>query len=73
MIEHCEQNHVATNLAFNRLDVESSESEAFCAEQDEKFDMVTSFSCLHWVPNQGGKFVSCSHCKELGQQASWLH
>jgi len=70
MIEHCEQNHVATNLAFNRLDVESSESEAFCAEQDEKFDMVTSFSCLHWVPNQpaavgvfgrllkpGGKFL----------------
>ena len=21
---------------------------------------------------QGWKFMSCSHCKELGQQASWL-
>jgi len=70
MIEHCEQNHSETNLYFNRLDVETSESQAFCAEQDERFDMVTSFSCLHWVPNQpaavgafgrllrpGGKFL----------------
>ena len=25
---------------------------AFAAEQAERFDLVTSFSCLHWVPNQ---------------------
>merc|ERR1719391_1864146 len=70
MIEHCERNYRETNLYFNRLNVESSDSQAFCAEQDEKFDMVTSFFCLHWVPNQpaavgafgrllkpGGKFL----------------
>ena len=26
--------------------------QAFCSEQQGSFDLVTSFSCLHWVPNQ---------------------
>ena len=31
------------------------------------FPFLFVFSC-----NQGWKFMSCSHCQELGQQASWL-
>lgn len=70
MIGHCKSNHKASNLRFQQMDVESEACQAFCAMEEGRFDMVTSFSCLHWVPNQpaavyffnrilkpGGKFV----------------
>jgi len=52
MINHCKSTHTAKNLKFHAMDVESTECQAFCSEQQGSFDLVTSFSCLHWVPNQ---------------------
>jgi len=68
MISHCTKTHQATNLAFQQLDV--SDGNSFISSNASTFSMVTSFSCLHWVPNQpdavflfnkvlqpGGKFL----------------
>jgi len=55
-------------ISLKTLDV--SNGGDFCQAKESSFDMVTSFSCLHWVPNQpdavslfnkvlkpGGKFL----------------
>ncbi|XP_023331074.1 uncharacterized protein LOC111703382 [Eurytemora carolleeae] len=52
MIDHCKLLHTTPNLKFQQLDVETRVCQAFAAEQEGQFDLVTSFSCLHWVPNQ---------------------
>jgi len=52
MIDHCASNYSAPNLKWRQMDVESKECQSFCSEQNGKMDLVTSFSCLHWVPNQ---------------------
>lgn len=70
MISHCRSTYSSPNIGFQRMDVESAECQGFCSEQENSFDLVTSFSCLHWVPNQpvavdvfhrllkpGGKFL----------------
>jgi len=69
MIGHCSSHYDGQdNLSFETLDV--SNGADFCKTRGSSFDMVTSFSCLHWVPNQpdavslfnrvlkpGGKFL----------------
>jgi len=70
MISHCKKTYSGPGLKFQQLDIESSECQAFCSVNSDSFDLVTSFSCLHWVPNQpaavqffhsilkpGGKFL----------------
>jgi len=70
MIDHCRTLYSSPKVGFQRMDVESEDCQGFCSEQAESFDLVTSFSCLHWVPNQpaaidvfhrllkpGGRFV----------------
>lgn len=52
MIDYCKSNYNQSNLKWKQLDVESKECQSFCSEQNGKMDLVTSFSCLHWVPNQ---------------------
>merc|ERR1711923_381581 len=68
MISHCQQQHNLPSLSFQKLDV--SQGQSFIASNKSSFSAVTSFSCLHWVPDmpatvslfnnvliQGGKFV----------------
>jgi len=69
MISHCSNHYNGQeNLAFETLDV--SNGADFRQTRESSFNMVTSFSCLHWVPNQpdavslfnkvlkpGGKFL----------------
>ena len=68
MISHCTKTHQASNLSFQQLDV--SDGKSFISSNSSSFSMVSSFSCLHWVPNQpdavflfnkvlkpGGKFL----------------
>jgi len=68
MISHCNETHKTNNLTFEQLNV--SDGSSFITSNSSTFSMVTSFSCLHWVPNQpdainlfnrvlqpGGKFL----------------
>lgn len=68
MISHCSETHQTANLSFQQLNV--SDGESFISSNSNSFSMVSSFSCLHWVPNQpdavslfnkvlqpGGKFL----------------
>jgi len=68
MISHCTETQVSPNLSFQQLNV--SDGKSFVSSNSSSFTMVTSFSCLHWVPNQpdavsvfnkvlqpGGKFL----------------
>ena len=68
MISHCRKEHRVDNLTFEQLNV--SDGKDFISANQDSFSMVTSFSCLHWVPNQpdaiflfnkvlqkGGKFL----------------
>jgi len=52
MIEYCQSNYKAKNLYWRQLDVDSEDCQQFCMENNGKMDLITSFSCLHWVPNQ---------------------
>ena len=68
MISHCREHSQVSNTSFHQLDV--SQGESFTASNLASFSLVTSFSCLHWVPDQpaaisffnkvlrpGGKFL----------------
>ena len=68
MISHCQQQHNLPSLSFQKLDV--AQGDSFISSNKSSFSAVTSFSCLHWVPDmpatvslfnkvlrQGGKFV----------------
>jgi len=69
MVSHCSNHYNGQeNLSFETLDV--SNGADFRQAKESSFNMVTSFSCLHWVPNQpdavslfnkvlkpGGKFL----------------
>ena len=68
MISHCRAHHQSPNITFTQLDV--SQGQSFASANLSSFSMVTSFSCLHWVPDQpaavglfnkilktGGKFL----------------
>ena len=50
MISHCRQHCQAPNTVFNQLDVTRAES--FTSANLSSFSLVTSFSCLQWVPDQ---------------------
>ena len=49
MIGHCRQHCQAPNTSFHQLDV--SQAESFTSAHLSSFSLVTSFSCLHWVPD----------------------
>ena len=68
MISHCGQHHQAPGMTFQRLD--TSQGGSFTSSHSSSFSLVTSFSCLHWVPDMpttvslfnnvlkpGGKFL----------------
>ena len=68
MIAHCREHHQSPNTTFQQLDV--SRGQSFTSSNLSSFSLVTSFSCLHWVPDQpaavglfnkvlktGGKFL----------------
>ena len=71
MIQHCQSQHQTSttpSLSFTQLDVTRAES--FISSNLASFSCLTSFSCLHWVPDQpaaisffnkvlrpGGKFL----------------
>merc|ERR1712098_981514 len=50
MIQHCKTKYTIPGLDFQQVD--SSRADKFIAENRERYSLVTSFSCLHWVPNQ---------------------
>ena len=50
MISHCRQHCQAPNTTFHQLDV--SRGESFTSANLSSFSLVTSFSCLQWVPDQ---------------------
>ena len=50
MISHCREHCQAPNTAFHQLDV--SRGESFTSSNLSSFSLVTSFSCLLWVPDQ---------------------
>jgi len=82
MISHCQQQHNLPSLSFQKLDV--AQGDSFISSNKSSFSAVTSFSCLHWVPDmpatvslfnkvlrQGGKFVfviAGTHNKETNPQ-----
>lgn len=49
MVSHSQEHHQAPGLQFDRVDVEDANHQDKFLDQ---FSMMTSFSCLHWVPNQ---------------------
>ena len=51
MIAHCHQHHQpkTPNMTFQQLD--SSQGASFISTNKASFSLVTSFSCLHWVPD----------------------
>ena len=53
MIKHCQSTHqtatTTNNLSFTQLDVTRAES--FISSNLASFSCLTSFSCLHWVPD----------------------
>ena len=52
MIQHCQSAHLTSTtsgLSFSQLDVTRAES--FISSQLATFSCLTSFSCLHWVPD----------------------
>ena len=49
MIKHSQSHHPHSNLSFQQLDVTKGDS--FVKANKETFSLVTSFSCLHWVPD----------------------
>ena len=54
MITHCQSTHQTSptntsNLSFTQLDVTRAES--FISSNLASFSCLTSFSCLHWVPD----------------------
>lgn len=68
MIKFCRGKYDIDNLEFVQLDVTNGEE--FVEKNMEKFSLVTSFSCLHWVNDhvaatkltarvlkKGGKFL----------------
>jgi len=66
MIDHCKSSYSDPNLKWSQMDVESSECQSFCSEQNGKIDLVTSFSCLHWVPNQPAAVQMFNRVLSLG-------
>jgi len=51
MVSYCNQHYnKQDNLQFQTLDV--TKGEDFCQKNSGLFSMVSSFSCLHWVPDQ---------------------
>jgi len=68
MISHCQARHKSPSTSFQQLDV--SQGQSFTSSNLSSFSLLTSFSCLHWVPDQpaavalfnkvlkpGGKFL----------------
>ena len=68
MIKFCRGKYTIDNLEFVQLDVTNGEE--FGEQNIEKYSLVTSFSCLHWVNDhlaatkltarvlkKGGKFL----------------
>ena len=50
MIQHSRSQHSTTpRLSFTQLDV--SRAESFISSNLASFSCLTSFSCLHWVPD----------------------
>ena len=49
MITHSSSTHTLSNLSFQQLDVNQGAS--FISSNKSTFSLVTSFSCLHWVPD----------------------
>ena len=47
MVKFCRGKYNVDNLEFEQLDVTNGEE--FWEKNTEKFSLVTSFSCLHWV------------------------
>ena len=47
MVKYCRGKYNLSNLEFEQLDVTNGET--FGEKNTEKFSLVTSFSCLHWV------------------------
>jgi len=49
MVSHCNSNHSFPNLSFQILD--TSQGNSFIEAKKSSFSLVSSFSCLHWVPD----------------------
>ena len=49
MVQHGQDTHHHPNLSFQQLDV--TQADSFLADKRSSFSLVTSFSCLHWVPD----------------------
>ena len=52
MIKHCQSQHNTSNtpcLSFSQVDV--TQAESFISSNLASFSCLTSFSCLHWVPD----------------------
>ena len=47
MVKFCRGKYNVYNLEFEQVDVTNGEE--FWEKNTEKFSLVTSFSCLHWV------------------------
>ena len=49
MIKHCQSQHNTATLSFSQVDV--TQAESFISSNLASFSCLTSFSCLHWVPD----------------------
>ena len=68
MIAHCQQHHQpkTPSMTFQQLD--SSQGASFIADNASSFSLVTSFSCLHWVPNMPATVSLFNKVLETGGQ-----
>ena len=68
MIAHCQQHHQpkTPSMTFQQLD--SSQGASFIADNASSFSLVTSFSCLHWVPNMPATVSLFNKVLESGGQ-----
>ena len=80
MIKFCRGKYNIDNLEFIQLDVTNGED--FGEQNIEKYSLVTSFSCLHWVNDhlaatkltakvlkKGGKFL---HLVSISKNYEWM-
>lgn len=68
MIAHCQEHHQpkTPNMTFQQLD--SAQGASFTADNASSFSLVTSFSCLHWVPNMPATVTLFNKVLETGGQ-----
>ena len=67
MISHCKarlETSLVPNISFLQLDV--TDPDSFLASNMDSFSCITSFSCLHWVPDMPAAITLFNKALKVG-------